>query len=139
MPRVKPGPFKWTVYYTWVPLWVGRGKDRHMDLDVYIGGWWALDAWADWEYRAVYDTKEEAEREAEEIIASDPEKWSGVVHVAPTLTFKGDEILVTKLKEEVARRDREADEWGKKHDAEAERLEASLRAQGWTITHKRKA
>ena len=136
MPRVKPGPWKWAIYYTHVPIWVGMGKDRRMVLDPLIYGWWGYDAWVDWEYRAIYDTKEEAEKDAAEFVKEDPERWEGVIHVAPTLKLTGEEFLVTKHKEDVARADREAEEWGRKHDAEVARLEASLKAQGWTVKGK---
>lgn len=133
MPRVKQGPFKWTIYYTHVPIWWGTGKDRRMVLDPLIFGWWGLDAWCDWEYRAVYDTKEEAEREIAEIVASDPERWAGVVHAAPTLKLKGEEAVLSVIKAERERRDWEIEEnerkWKAKYDAEVARLNRIIQAE----------
>ena len=147
MPRVKQGSFKWTVYHTWTPL--RFGPEKWINFKTFIGGWWGLDAWCDWEYRAVYDTKEEAEREAAEIIASDPGRWAGIVYVAPTVTLKGEEAVLSVIKAERERRDREIDEnerkWKAKYDAEVARLnriiqaEADERRKTESRAHERKA
>lgn len=140
MPRVKPGPYKWAIYYTWVPLRMGPKGKEWIELRTFINSWWSLDAWSDREYCALYDTKEEAEKDAAEIVASDPGMWAGIVHVAPTQRKFGEEKIVSVIRAEEARREeeqREADrrfqEW---YEAETKRIDKLLKATGWTVKGK---
>jgi len=116
VPKVKPGPYKWAIFYTWRPLtW---GPDRWPNFRAFIGGWWCIDAWSDREYCALYDTKEEAEKEVAEINASDPSEWAGTIFVCPTLRRLGEEKVVSVIKAEEARK-------------KAERIESDRRFQAW--------
>lgn len=116
MPKAKPGPYKWAIFHTWMPLtW---GPEKWPNFQTFIGGWWSLDAWSDREWCALYDTKEEADKEAAEIIATDPGEWSGKVFVAPTLRRFGEEKIVSVIKAEEARK-------------EADRAEADRRFKAW--------
>jgi len=118
VPKVKPGPYKWAIFYIWRPLTLGPKGKEWINFQTFIGGWWSLDAWSDREYCALYDTKEEAEKEAAEIVASDPGEWSGQVFVCPTLRRFGEEKIVSVIKAEAARK-------------EAERIESDRRFQAW--------
>ena len=69
----------------------GRKGEEWIDLESQIGGFWALDAWSDREYCAVFDTKEEAEREKDWIIREVPD-FEGSVFVSPTARCCGKEV-----------------------------------------------
>lgn len=89
-----------------------------VNFQTFIGAWWSFDTWSDREYCALYDTKEEAQKDADWIIATDPAHWTGIVYVAPTLRRLGEEKIVSVIKTEKARK-------------EAERIESDRRFKEW--------
>lgn len=124
MPKVKPGPYKWAIFHTWSPLtW---GPEKWINFRTFIGGWWSLDAWSDREYCALYDTKEEAEKEVAEFLAEDPDRWTGIIFVCPTLRRLGEEKVVSVIKAKEAREEQERIESDRRfqawYDAETKRL-----------------
>lgn len=123
MPRVAKGPWKWAIFYTHTPLLLGRRGEEYVNLRTFIYGWWSLDAWSDREYCALYDTKEEAEKDKAWIVKGDEDTWQGIVHVAPTKRRLGEERVVSEIRAKQARE-------------EAEKKEADARFEKWYLEEK---
>lgn len=121
MPRSKPGPYKWAIFYTHTPLLLGMRGKEWINLHTFIYGWWGLDAWCDREYCALYDSKEEAEKDAAWL--REHEDFKDCTFVAPTLRRFGEEKIVSVIRAEEARK-------------EAQRKEDDARFEKWYLGEK---